>query len=100
MNKCKLCNISTDLFFCPECGKIFKYPNFIQGNIKLEKSISVFVGSLVARAKEQRIQISLSLHDALPISIHILILSKVGIKMLLTVMAMQFIRYSIPAQNH
>ena len=58
MNKCKLCNISTDLFFCPECGKIFKYPNFIQGNIKLEKSISVFVGSLVARAKEQRIQIS------------------------------------------
>lgn len=58
MNKCKQCNINTDLFFCPNCGQILKYPNFIKDNEKLEKSISSFVKSLVSEAKAKKIKIA------------------------------------------
>ena len=58
MRKCHHCNAETDLFFCPSCGEIIEYPNFIKGNQRQEKALTDFIISLVQFAKEKKVRIA------------------------------------------
>ena len=55
--KCKFCGTETELFFCPNCGKIIEYPQFIKGNAKLEKGLADYVLSLIQEAKDKKIEV-------------------------------------------
>lgn len=55
--KCKFCGEETELFFCPSCGKIIEFPQFIKGNAKLEKGLADYVQSLVQEAKDKKIEV-------------------------------------------
>lgn len=56
--KCKYCNHESQMFFCPNCGKVIEYPNFIKGDIKRERQISEFVLDMVTDANQKRIEVS------------------------------------------
>ena len=45
--KCKFCGEETELFFCPNCGKIIEYPQFIKDNAKLEKEVAKVTSVLI-----------------------------------------------------
>lgn len=55
--KCKFCGEETELFFCPNCGKIIEYPQFIKDNAKLEKELAEYVQSLVQEAQDKKIEV-------------------------------------------
>ena len=58
MNKCNNCNTETSLFFCPNCGRIFEYPDFIKGDQRQEKSLATFITAFVQEAKEKKVKVS------------------------------------------
>lgn len=58
MNRCKHCNTESSILFCPKCGFIFDFPDFIRGNERLEKYFSKFIKNLVKEAREKRIKIA------------------------------------------
>ena len=55
--KCNFCSTETELFFCPNCGKIIEYPQFIKGNAKLEKELTDYVQSLVYEARSKKLEV-------------------------------------------
>lgn len=55
---CSNCNTRTELFFCPECGNIIAYPDFINNNDDLKESLSAFVSNMVATARKNKEEIS------------------------------------------
>lgn len=57
MNKCKICKQETELFFCPNCGKIFEYPAFIADSPQLCKDLDEYVKDLVEKSKLTKNQI-------------------------------------------
>lgn len=57
-NKCCYCNGSTELFFCPKCGCILKYPNFVKDDKSLEGGLQSCVKSLVKDANDKGINIT------------------------------------------
>lgn len=57
MNKCKACHCETDLFFCPECGKVIEYPDFIGDNPKLKQDLDEYIRELVQTAANNKIKI-------------------------------------------
>lgn len=54
MNKCTNCQTTTKLFFCPNCGQILEYPDFIRTDEKLKKSLEIFVKNLVNASKKSQ----------------------------------------------
>lgn len=57
-NKCCYCNSYTDLFFCPKCGCILKYPNYVKDDKSLEGGLQSYVKSLVKDAIEKGVDLS------------------------------------------
>lgn len=58
MNKCKKCNISTELFFCPNCGDILVYPEFIRDDKLQESRLQSYIKSIITEASAKKIKIS------------------------------------------
>lgn len=56
--KCKYCNHESQMFFCPNCGKVIEYPSFIKDDAKRERQIAEFVLDMVTDANRKRIEVS------------------------------------------
>lgn len=57
-HRCKYCNISTDLFFCPKCGRVFVFPQFIAGDRTLEGKLQSYINGVISEATSKKIDIS------------------------------------------
>lgn len=58
MYKCNSCNKTTESFFCPNCGLILKYPQFIE-NDKIQKhKLQLYVKEFVRKLSEYKIDFS------------------------------------------
>lgn len=55
--RCKHCNISTELFFCPKCGRVFDFPQFIAGDRALEGKIQSYINGVISEAASKKIDI-------------------------------------------
>lgn len=51
MNECKNCNVRTELFFCPNCGRIFSYPAFIGDYYDVRQSLKTYVKQMADKAR-------------------------------------------------
>ncbi len=54
MNKCKACLCETDLFFCPDCGRVIEYPDFIGDNQSLKQQLDEYTRDLVQTASKNK----------------------------------------------
>ena len=54
MNKCKACHCETDLFFCPDCGRVIEYPDFIGDNQSLKQQLDEYIRDLVQTASKNK----------------------------------------------
>lgn len=61
MNKCTNCQTKTNLFFCPNCGQILEYPDFIKSEEKLKRSLEVFVKNLINASKKSETDLEILL---------------------------------------
>lgn len=58
MYKCNSCNKTTESFFCPNCGLILKYPQFIE-NDKIQKhKLQLYVKEFVRKLSKYKIDFS------------------------------------------
>lgn len=55
MYKCNSCNKSTESFFCPNCGLILKYPQFIKNDKILKHKLQLYVKEFVRKLSEYKI---------------------------------------------
>lgn len=58
MRKCDKCKNITDLFFCPQCGSVIEYPNFVQDNVSLKENLRLYIEDLVNTAQKKKIEIT------------------------------------------
>ena len=58
MYRCKSCNISTELFFCPNCGLVLKYPQFLEGNKNQKDRLQSYIKAIVRKALLEKVDIS------------------------------------------
>ena len=58
MHQCEQCKISTDLFFCPHCGRIIRYPQFIRGNKTVENILESYIHTLLDKAGRKKVELS------------------------------------------
>lgn len=49
---CNKCKCQTDLFFCPECGNIIDYPDYLGDDEKQRKALASFISQMVETAKK------------------------------------------------
>jgi len=56
MNVCKNCNVRTELFFCPNCGRIFTYPAFLGDYNDVRDSLKTYVKQMVDKAKNAKVK--------------------------------------------
>ena len=54
MYKCKKCNISTELFFCPSCGDILVYPKFIRDDKVQESRLQSYIKGIINEASAKK----------------------------------------------
>lgn len=54
MNTCNNCHTETGLFFCPNCGKIIEYPDFVTHEERLKKALELFVMNMIAATKRSQ----------------------------------------------
>ena len=57
-NRCKHCNISTDLFFCPNCGLVLRYPQFLEGDKKQKDRLQLYIKDIVQKALSAKVAVS------------------------------------------
>lgn len=58
MHRCEQCKISTDMFFCPHCGQIIRYPQFIKGNKTAENILESYIQALIGEADRKKVELS------------------------------------------
>lgn len=58
MRKCDKCKNITDLFFCPQCGSVIEYQNFVQDNVSLKENLRLYIEDLVNTAQKKKIEIT------------------------------------------
>jgi len=58
MYKCKACNIYTESFFCPHCGLVFKYPQFIEGDKNKKDRLQSYIKDIIIKASKKKIDVS------------------------------------------
>ena len=57
-NRCKHCNISTELFFCPNCGLVLRYPQFLEGEKKQKDRLQLYIKDIVQKALSAKVTVS------------------------------------------
>lgn len=62
--RCPECGVSTDLFYCPNCGKILEYPSYVGTNEGRRNSLQEFVMNVVSVAKQQQIDVSTAIDNS------------------------------------
>lgn len=63
---CPKCGATSQLFYCPNCGEVFKYPSFVGNNEKRKQSLQEFIKKVVSVAKQQKIDVSTAI-DGSPV---------------------------------
>ena len=58
MYRCKSCNISTELFFCPHCGLILKYPQILEGDKNRKDILQSYIRDFVRKASVNKVNVS------------------------------------------
>lgn len=58
MYKCKQCDIATDLFFCPNCGRVLKFPQFIEDDKMQENRLQSYIKVIINDAIAKKVNIS------------------------------------------
>lgn len=54
MYRCQFCNISTESFFCPNCGLILRYPQSIEGDKTQKERLQSYIRHIVRKASESK----------------------------------------------
>lgn len=58
MYRCKSCNISTELFFCPHCGLILKCPQIFEGDKNRKDILQSYIRDFVRKASVNKVNVS------------------------------------------
>ena len=58
MYRCKSCNISTELFFCPHCGLILKYPQILEGDKNRKDILQSYIRDFVRKVSVNKVNVS------------------------------------------
>ena len=57
MYRCKSCNISTELFFCPNCGLVLRYPQFLESDNNQKDRLQSYIKDIVRKASLEKVDV-------------------------------------------
>lgn len=58
MYRCESCQITTGLFFCPNCGSILRYPQFFEEDELLKRRLQTYIRNIIQDASVKKVCVS------------------------------------------